>query len=290
MGGEHLFKAKGNYPAYGTECKSCGKANHWARVCRSKQRREPRYPSRRRGNRGRSYSRSKDQRDRGKSPSRDSKEISDQFEEITFESITVNASKPTQNDVFVSAKNNLERNDNRSTVGNILPLRLYRRMYPQNLTSIGFPKPGALENSTTELTGTCKIRPCEFEGRKSVALFYVTDAEGPAIIGLPTCLELDLVTMNCSVQKNPSPEAKCNPVPAKSVKDKDDLTSQYQDCFDGIGKFQGQYHISVDLSVPPVVHAMRRVPLNLPDDIKNELNEMEAQGIITKIKEGASTA
>ena len=42
--------------------------------------------------------------------------------------------------------------------------------------------------------------------------------------------------------------------------------SQYPDCFNGIGKFQGQYHITVDPSVPPVVHAQRRVPLSLRDD------------------------
>ena len=42
--------------------------------------------------------------------------------------------------------------------------------------------------------------------------------------------------------------------------------------------------------MPAVVHAMRRVPLSLPDDIKNELDDMEAQGIIAKIKEGEPTA
>ena len=74
------------------------------------------------------------------------------------------------------------------------------------------------------------------------------------------------------------------------MRDKDDLVSQYPDCFDGIGKFPGQYHITVDQSVPPVVHAQRRVPLSLRDDIKNELTDMESQGIIAKVKEGEPTA
>ena len=38
-----------------------------------------------------------------------------------------------------------------------------------------------------------------------------------------------------------------------------------------------------------MVHAQRRVPLSLRDDIKNELAKMEAQGVIAKIKEGAPT-
>ena len=56
------------------------------------------------------------------------------------------------------------------------------------------------------------------------------------------------------------------------IKDKDDLVKRYPDCFDGVGKFQGQYHITVDPFVPPVVHAQRRVPLSLRDDIKDELD------------------
>ena len=44
-------------------------------------------------------------------------------------------------------------------------------------------------------------------------------------------------------------------------------------------------HITVDPSVPPVVHAQRRVTLSLRDDIKDELDDMESRGIITKLKE-----
>ncbi len=59
-----------------------------------------------------------------------------------------------------------------------------------------------------------------------------------------------------TVQKNPdftpSPPASKEP-----VKDKDDLISQYPDCFNSIGKFQGQYHITVDPSVTAVVHALK---------------------------------
>lgn len=311
-GGEHLVKPKSKCPAFGTECNVCGKANHWARVCRSKPRRDSRSLSRQRRNfKGRSVYRSKERQSRGKhigDKDRESREINEQFEEITFESITVNMVKPVRNEVFVSVKVDLLRSSSCPTTlkakldtgaqGNILPIRLYRQMYPQNITSSGFPKPGSLQSSTTVLTayggakivqyGLCKI-PCEFEGRKSQAVFYVTEAEGPAIIGLPTSLDLDLVTLNCSIQKSPATTS-VSPASAKPVKDKDDLISQYPDCFDGIGKFQGQYHITLDPSVPPVVHAQRRVPLSLRDDIKKELGEMEAQGIIAKVNEGEPTA
>ena len=177
-------------------------------------------------------------------------------------------------EVFVTVSIDLDSTSKRQTAlkakldtgaqGNVLPLRLYRRMYPQNITPEGFPKPGVLEQSQTVLTayggakliqhGKCKI-PCNFKGRKSVATFYVTEADGPAIIGLPTSLELNLVTLNCSLEQSSVLDISQRPNEVPPVKDKDDLMNRYPDCFDGIGKFQGQYHITVDPSVPLVVHA-----------------------------------
>jgi len=137
--------------------------------------------------------------------------------------------------------------------------------------------------------GKCHIN-CDFNSRKSIATFFVTKADGPAIIGLPTSLELNLVTLNCSVQQGSPLNANHTSEQVTPIKDKDDLVKHYPDCFDGVGRFQGQYHITVDPSVPLVVHAKRRVPLSLRDDIKDKLDDVESGGIITKIKEGEPTA
>ena len=53
--------------------------------------------------------------------------------------------------------------------GNILPLRLYRHMFPQNLTSEGFPKPGTLDYSSTVLAsyGESKLKQ---HGKYAIAL------------------------------------------------------------------------------------------------------------------------
>ena len=149
----------------------------------------------------------------------------------------------------------------------------------------GSPKPGVLEHSPTVLTayggarliphGKCQIT-CDFKGTEA----------GPAIIGLPAFLELNLVTLNCSVQQSSLLNAIYPPEQVTPIKDKDGLVKCYPDCFNGAGKFQGQYHITVDPSVPPVVHAQTRVPLTFLDDIRDELDNMESRGIITKIKEG----
>ena len=86
------------------------------------------------------------------------KSINDHFETMTFESIFVNAVRSAQNEVVVTLKVDLNRNDNCLTAlkakldtgaqGNILPLR----NIPQNVASSSLPKSGNLENSTTILT------------------------------------------------------------------------------------------------------------------------------------------
>ena len=65
---------------------------------------------------------------------------------------------------------------------------------------------------------------------------------------------------------------------------------QYPKCFDGIGKFPGKYHITVDPNVVPVVHPPRHLhAIALRDEIKTELEDMIQNGIITKIQEGDPT-
>ena len=79
-------------------------------------------------------------------------------------------------------------------------------------------------------------------------MFNVADVAGPAISGLPTCCQLNLLELHCAVSTCSSK------VPLLAIKDKGDLQALYPDRFDGIGKFEGKYHIVTDPDVPPVVH------------------------------------
>ena len=64
---------------------------------------------------------------------------------------------------------------------------------------------------------------------------------------------------------------------------KSDLIDAYHDRFEGIGSFRGEFHITIDKSVPPVVHSPRRCPINMKDEVKTELEKMEELGVITKV-------
>ncbi|KAI0209393.1 hypothetical protein LSAT2_005911, partial [Lamellibrachia satsuma] len=59
----------------------------------------------------------------------------------------------------------------------------------------------------------------------------------------------------------------------------------YPDRFEGIGNFSGEFHITVDNSVTPVIHAPRRCSIHLKDEVKDELDNMERLGVISKVTE-----
>ena len=91
-------------------------------------------------------------------------------------------------------------------------------------------------------------------------------------LGLPTCRKLKLVTLNYAVSEDHPP-----------LKSKEDVLRMYQDCFECIGKFRETFHITLDPTVTPVVHATKRCPIHIKDEVKNEINQMVDLGVIEKV-------
>ena len=56
-------------------------------------------------------------------------------------------------------------------------------------------------------------------------------------------------------------------------KDKQYVISQYLECLNAVERFQGEYHIVLEPSLPPVVDPTRLVTISLKDDIKKELDK-----------------
>ena len=69
--------------------------------------------------------------------------------------------------------------------------------------------------------------------------FYVVRENAPALLGLGACQILDIIRRVDTVR------------PANDS----DILSEFSDLFSGIGTMPGEYHIAVDDSVQPVVHA-----------------------------------
>ena len=97
----------------------------------------------------------------------------------------------------------------------------------------------------------------------TLKLFIVT-TEGPTIIRLPSFRNLELISHHCTIEED---KGLINPIV--------DLTHSYPNQFDGIGHFivlKPDHHL--------VIHAPRKCPIHLRDEIEEELKTVESQGII----------
>ena len=158
--------------------------------------------------------------------------------------------------------------------GNILPLRLFCQMYPDQVGPNGLPK--GLTSTQTRLTaynGTripqhgaldtwTSWKPNNERPRHLRTRWYVADTQGPAILGLPSSQRLGVVTMNCAVhlKRSPSQQQQVNNEPTSSqqklplIQNTADLQREFPDRFEGIGCFTGKYHITLKPDARPIIH------------------------------------
>lgn len=324
-GGSHPRKPRERCPAYGSNCRACGKPNHWQQVCMSSQnghnsRDKTKTTTQNKGRnqyRQRSRSRSRHRRRPGWRNQQKGGKSSDvhfvqqeeydpipQFEQLSFESIdfqcnvdAISGTSDTRDELFAQldiqipdrpGQHSLKTKVDTGAQGNILPIRIFRRMFPKLLDSSGYPKPGSTTPRYTRLMayngteipqyGSLSLR-CKYEESEWIITeFFVAESDGPAIVGLPSSRALRLVTVNCMIKQEP-------PQSIQSIKSREDLKSQYPDRFEGIGKFPNKYRITLKDDAQPVVHPPRKYPIQLKDELKTELDKMEELGIITPVTE-----
>ena len=299
-------------PAYGTLCRKCGKANHWQSVCRSSKQKQFIQ------GRKRVFKKSIHTiEDRGDEDNDEILTIStievNTIEDTQHSTTTLEITQPEK-----KRKINLQCKVDTGAQSNVLPIRLLRIIAPEKFDDEGNLKPEVLEKNEAVLSayggsvikqlGTINIS-CKYKEKKINCIFYVTDTSGPAILGLKVCIALKLVSLHCTLRTNQLNQADPtssfnspvqNPGTCKrsssyigshvleerpSITSKQELMDMYPECFNGtVGCFDDYtYHITLDPEVSPVVHARRKVPIELKDKLQAELREMESQDIIAKV-------
>ena len=103
-------------------------------------------------------------------------------------------------------------------------------------------------------------------------LFYVVDNLLPPLLGLKTCLSMDLLKILCPVK--PETPLECN-----------SLLDAYFDVFKGIGCLAQPYTILTDNNVTPVRFSPRRIPFALTDKVKAKPDSMIAQYVVEPVNE-----
>ena len=65
---------------------------------------------------------------------------------------------------------------------------------------------------------------------------------------------------------------------------KEQVLDDYKDVFTGIGLFPGEYRITVNPDVKPVIHTARKVPFALQKRLKEELQDMQKKDVIAPVE------
>ena len=197
-----------------------------------------------------------------------------------------------------------------------MPIRLLHIIAPEKFDDEGNPIPEALEKNEAVLSayggsvikqlGTINI-PCKYKEKKIRCIFYVTYTSGPAILGLKAWIALKLVSLHCTLRTNQLDQA--DPTssfngPAQNLgtckksssyigshvplEERPSITSKQElmeICTQNVSMAQLDVLMTIYITSHwiLVVHAPRKVPIELKDRLQAELREMESQDIIAKV-------
>ena len=123
--------------------------------------------------------------------------------------------------------------------------------------------------------GKCLLDTKVKEAKCSIPLeFYVLWDNVRPLLGLKSCLDLELITLNNKVEQI-----------GLSV-------DEFQDVFKGLGCVEGEYNIKLKANSHPTIQPQRNVPLRLMDKLKGTLNDLEWKDItgIAKVEEPVTWA
>lgn len=290
-----------NCPAKDSKCGICGKIGHWSKKCYHAPK-ENTKPQQHRG-KGRRY----------KTHAIDVDEPSElTFDEIRDEIIIQNiqmdsVAKEECTEAFVKLYMLSEATGRPQAIrakvdcgsgGNVLPLRVYKQLYPDNIDAHGKPMniekvhtrmyayDGGRINVHGAIVASTEWRKPGRDPKQIRARWYIADTDGPIILGLPSSQKLNVMTLSDGVELQKSKprtaeiQQKSAPKPIKTTQD---LINQYPDRFEGLSQLPGEFTIHLKEGAKPVQHAPRHCPIALQPKVKEELDDMEAQGIIVKV-------
>jgi len=239
-------------------------------------------------------------------------DVEEDFERLSFDVIT-SSDKFDDKDVMVSVEVNMPNGrpaDLRCKVdtgaqGNVLPLRTFRKMFPEHLDDENMPVVGSLVTAKpfvrldayngTEIkqygTVNLKLRYKPICSEWTTTEFFVGDTSGPVIMGNKTSQQTGIITVNAVHGVACQPTLKVFEISqdVAPIGSKETLMDMYPDRFEGLGKFPGKYHIDVRPDVKPVVKPPRKYPIHLKSEIQESLDEMVKLQVIEPIPEAEST-
>ncbi|CAH0717674.1 unnamed protein product, partial [Brenthis ino] len=235
-------------PAKGTQCRKCKKFNHFVHFCRSKL------------------------------IKRVQCEETNMLENNNNNSLYVgsiyciqnNESKPWNVDILINHVNvNFILDTGADT--NIISIHTFNTLNMSHDTICRSPnKLSTFSGEVIPLVGQCQL-PITYKRQCYTVKFHIVDIKCQNIIGRDTCRSLNLVKKVNSV----SFQINCQ-----------DIVKSNADLFEGLGCLADFYcELTLKPNATPFIEACRRVPFQLQQPLKQELEAMEQSGVIQRVEE-----
>ena len=151
---------------------------------------------------------------------------------------------------------------------NLLPEEVYKQLNPKPKLQKAKVKLTGYTGVDIPVKGRC-VLTVVYKGKYHVIPFVVTPGNHKPLLGLQACNELNLVKRVLNINREPE---KFSP-------------DEFDDRFEGLGCLPGKHHITLKPDAHTVQHACRKVPFPIRNQLKEELDRMEAMNVITKVDE-----
>lgn len=260
---EVIFKCKfcsgthqrGSCPAFEKTCNKCNKKGHYSKCCKSK---------------------SKSYQPKGVGAVDCNNDNTQRTDELDV------SSDDSSDEFFVGALDEsdeetdwLVKLDTNSTSitykldtgakANVISLDEYYKIKPRPTLHKTKAKLTAYNQTRIKVEGRCIVN-LQYKSKVYPTLFYVAHTQSIPVLGLKSCIRLNLVKRIDNISTST-------------------FVEEYSDCFGELGTVNKTYHIVLDPTVPPVINACRRVPIALQPRLKEELLRMEELKIIKPVTE-----
>ena len=247
-------------PAWGQTCKFCKGSNHFASKCPKKKKKRPQSSHKKKVNR----------------VTVDSSDSDDDDDEW-LNAVNQNPKKQLKCRLKLGGQVIVFQVDTGATI-NVLP----KRYAPNNIiTQRGNKMLRMWNDSTTVPLGTARqVVENPKNNRKYNVKFTVVEDSFMPLIGLATAVKMNLIKV---LERNMEVVAAVN---VKPTEKQTSVVDKFPDVFDGkIGSLPGEVSLKTKPDAVPVVMPGRRTPLSLRDQLQEELNRMEKEGVIAKVSE-----
>lgn len=172
-------------------------------------------------------------------------------------------------DIQINKNHNKFKMDTGADV-NVLPYKFLSRagISENDLMSTGIKLVG-YSGKDIKVLGQCRLK-CVCKNKPCIVKFVVADVTSPPVLGKKSCEEMNLVNRILTV--------------SASVPKAEQVLDEFPEVFDGVGCLPCEYKIRLSADARPVVHAPRKLPIAVIDDVKRKLTEMLEQGVIAKVE------